>query len=145
MFPDGGESVGAVAAGLVGGGKDDGFGVGEAFDLALEDAELRGIDEVVGGVDGEERRANFLEVRAGVVVARGFELVEEVVRVVGLQRVGDGRIEGGVARRLAWASGAAAGRDCCPSGTALRRRSAGSAAGFRSRRRARRDRCGWRR
>src|SRR5436309_973675 len=52
-----------------------------ALDLALEDPELRRVAFVVGGVDGDERRADALQARRRVVVVRGFPLEQHVVGV----------------------------------------------------------------
>src|SRR5712691_10723479 len=52
-----------------------------ALDLALEDPELWRVAFVVGGVDGDERRADALQARRRVVVVRGFPLIQDVVGV----------------------------------------------------------------
>jgi xanthine dehydrogenase iron-sulfur cluster and FAD-binding subunit A len=52
-----------------------------ALDLALENSRLGRVAFVVGGVDGEERRADPLQARRRVVVVRGFPLVQDVVGV----------------------------------------------------------------
>src|SRR5258706_4092005 len=72
---------GAVAARLLAGGDEHVAGVLHALDLALEDAELGRIAFVVGGVDGDERRADAREARRRVVVVGGFPLVKDVVGV----------------------------------------------------------------
>ena len=81
VFPDGGLGVGAVAAGCVGGGDEDELGVRHLLDQLLGDAQLRRVDEVVGGVDPEDGGGDGVELRLGVVVARGVDVVDEVVGV----------------------------------------------------------------
>ena len=87
LLPDGGLGVGAVTAGGVGDGDEDEFGVRHLRDDFFGDAQLGRIDEVVGGVDPEDRGGDGGELGRGVVVARGVDVVEEVVGV----GVGDGR------------------------------------------------------
>ena len=65
----------------------------DAAYLVLENAELGRVDQIVGEVHREERRANRLEPRAGVVVLRRLERIEHVVRVVLLHVFGDERLE----------------------------------------------------
>ena len=55
----------AVAARLVAQRNHDRAAVRHALDLALENAELGRIDQVVGGIDGQKRRADFFEVGPG--------------------------------------------------------------------------------
>ena len=86
LLPDDGLGVGAVAAGGVGDGDEDELRVGHAGDHLFGDAELGRVDEVVGGVDPEDGRGDGGELGLGVVVARGVDVVEEVVGV----GVGDG-------------------------------------------------------
>src|ERR1700693_3807824 len=52
-----------------------------ALDLALENSKLGRVAFVVGGIDGDERRADALQARRRVVVVRGFPLVQDVVGV----------------------------------------------------------------
>src|SRR5262245_6999466 len=54
-----------------------------AFDLALQDAELRRVYEVVRGVDREKRRTDRLQLWRGIVVARRVVPVRGVVRIRG--------------------------------------------------------------
>ena len=55
-------------------GHDHRAGAADPHDLALEYAELRRIDEVVGGIDRQQRRTNLAQAADRVVVARGVEL-----------------------------------------------------------------------
>jgi hypothetical protein len=70
----------------------------DAPDLALGDAQLRRVDEVVGGVHRDERSGDARERRPGVVVARRLQRVEHVVRVGGLHEPCDVGVEGLVRR-----------------------------------------------
>ena len=69
-----------AACGLAGGDQDE-AAARDALDLALGDAELGWVDEVVGGVDVDQPCADALELGRGVVVARRVDLVEQIVRV----------------------------------------------------------------
>jgi len=69
LLPDGGVGVGAVAAGGVGDGDKDELCVGHLRDHLFCDTKLRGIDEIVGGVDPEDGSGDGGELRCGVVVA----------------------------------------------------------------------------
>src|SRR5438874_857823 len=62
IFPQRRDCVAAVTARFVGRWNHDRAPLGNALDLALEDAEFGRINQVVGRVDGEKRRTNFLEV-----------------------------------------------------------------------------------
>ena len=42
--------------------------VRDALDLALEDAELGWIDQIIGGIDRKKRDANFLKIRTGIII-----------------------------------------------------------------------------
>ena len=84
----------AVSARLVAQRNHDGAAFRDSFDLALENSKLRRVDQVVGGIDRQEWCANFFQARAGIVIARGFQRVEDIVGVVGLQMVGDKLVEG---------------------------------------------------
>ncbi|MFN9944036.1 MAG: hypothetical protein ACK56I_31665, partial [bacterium] len=68
---------------------------------SLGDAKFRRIDEVVSGIHPHHPRADVLEFRRGIVVARRGHLVEKIVRVQqrqplghGLARIGIGDIAG---------------------------------------------------
>src|SRR5205814_7657702 len=90
LFPDCRDRVCPVSSSLGAGRQYDRTTSEHAFDLALQDAQLRRIDEIVGGIYRDQWCANLLEIRSGVVVPRCLDLVEKVVRVVGLQRQGHG-------------------------------------------------------
>jgi hypothetical protein len=81
FLPYRGNSVRAVAARLRSHRDREGAAARHALDLALQNAELRRIDEVVGEVDRDERRADLLQSRCGIVVARRFQLVQQIIRV----------------------------------------------------------------
>ena len=68
IFPQAGDGVAAVAARFVAEWNHDRAAVRHTLDLALEDAELGRIDQVVGRIDGEKRCANFFQVRSGIVI-----------------------------------------------------------------------------
>ena len=53
LLPNGGEGVRAVATGLVGFGEEDRLAVFYALDLGFEKVLIRGIDQVIGGIDGD--------------------------------------------------------------------------------------------
>jgi hypothetical protein len=57
--------VTAVAARFIAQWDDHGATFWHAFDLALENAELWRIDQVISGVDRQQRRTNFLKVGPG--------------------------------------------------------------------------------
>ena len=65
----------------IGDGNEDELGVRHSRDQFFGDAELGRVDEIVGGVDPEDRSGDGGELRLGVVVARGVDVVEEVVGV----------------------------------------------------------------
>ena len=73
--------MGAVAEGVEGGGEEDEFGFGHAFDFAFGDAEFWGIDEVVGGVDPHDGDFDGFEFGRRVVIARRGDLIKDVVGV----------------------------------------------------------------
>src|SRR5690348_1538453 len=79
--PDSGVGVGAVAVGVFAGGDQDVFGLGDLFYFAFGDAEVGGIDEVVGGIDPHDRRLDFGELGGGIVIPRRGDLIEDVVGV----------------------------------------------------------------
>lgn len=81
VLPDGGLGVGAVAAGGVADGKEDELCVGHQWGHLFGNAEFRWVDEVVSRVDPEDGRRDGGEFGRGVVVARGVDVVEEVVCV----------------------------------------------------------------
>src|SRR5438067_13907367 len=83
------DRVAAVAASFLAEGKHDRASFRHPLDLALEDSQLRLTDQVVRGIDREQWRADFFQARAGIVIARGLEGVEHVVRVAGLEIIGD--------------------------------------------------------
>src|SRR5205823_9056196 len=83
------DRVAAVAAGLVAEWKHDRAPFRYALDFALENSQLRWIDQIVREIDREQWRADFFQARAGIVIARGFEGVEHVVRVAALEIIGD--------------------------------------------------------
>src|SRR5437762_13146012 len=68
-LPDRRNRVRAVAACLVADRNHDDAAALDAFDLTLDDSQLRGIDEIVGGVDGDEWRFYRFEFRRWIVFA----------------------------------------------------------------------------
>src|ERR1700692_2387098 len=77
----------SVSAGLRAKGYDYRASVRDAFNLALKDAKLRRVDEIVRGVHRYERCANGAERRTGVIVARRLHGVEHIVRIRGFSKV----------------------------------------------------------
>src|SRR5262245_20034113 len=77
MLPHGRYRMRPVAAGPVACGKHDRVPAGNAFDFALQDAELRRVNEVVRRIDGEQRRADHFEAWAGVIIPRSLQLVQQ--------------------------------------------------------------------
>src|SRR2546426_13323 len=102
LFPDRRNRMRPVPASLRTRGQYHSATPRHTLDLALEDTKLRGIDEIVGRIHRKQRRANALEVRAGVVVTRGIDLVQKVVRVCRSQRGGDGSVERRIATGECW-------------------------------------------
>ena len=68
IFPQRGKCVAAVAARFVARRNHDRASLRDALDLALENAELGRIDQVVGGIDGEKRRTDFFQIRSRIVI-----------------------------------------------------------------------------
>ena len=58
-------------------------------DFALENAELRRIDEIVGRVHREERCANIGQRRTRIVIAGRLHRIEHIVRIISLSEFGD--------------------------------------------------------
>ena len=85
--------MGAVAAGGVGDGDEDELCVGHLRDHLFCDTKLRGIDEIIGGVDPEDGCGDCGELRCGIVVARGVDVVDEVVSVSTLDVGVDGLVD----------------------------------------------------
>jgi len=54
--------VGAVTAGLGAEGEDDRATSGDPLDLTVEDTQLRRVDEIVGGIDGEPEAVAQLKI-----------------------------------------------------------------------------------
>ena len=82
LLPHRRDCVRAMAASLRARRDDEGGAALHAFDLALEDAELRWIDEIVSEVHRDEGRANAFEPGRRVLVPGCADLVEHVVRVL---------------------------------------------------------------
>ena len=82
IFPKRGDGVTAVTARFVAERNHDGAAFWNALDLAFENPQLGRIDQIVGGIDREQWRANFFQVRAGVVIVRRLQCVEHIVRVI---------------------------------------------------------------
>lgn len=108
--------MGAVAASGVGDWDEDEFGVGHLCDQLFCDAQLRWVDEVIGGVDPKDWGGDGGEFWRGVVVARGVDVVDEVVGI-GVRDVGgDGFVDVGFDLSSRWVvllelEGSAAGED----------------------------------
>ena len=95
MLPYDGLGVGSVAAGGVGDGDEDELCVRHLCDHLFGDAKFWWVDEVVGGVDPEDGSGDGRELRRWVVVARGVDVVEEVVGVGVGDVVGDDAVDVG--------------------------------------------------
>src|SRR5262245_55521862 len=63
LLPDFRQGVSAVAGSLRAQWNDDRFAAGHAFDFPLQDFQLGWIDEIVGRVDCDEWRLDFLQRR----------------------------------------------------------------------------------
>src|SRR5215216_3901729 len=74
---------GAVATRIIAGRNQEKATVLHALERALHQSRFRGIAFVIGGIDRQQRRLDALEARRGIIVARGFPLVEEVVGIGG--------------------------------------------------------------
>jgi len=70
-----------VATGLIRDGDQDEPATLHLPDQVLHHRQLGRVHEIVGGIDREERRRDFLEVLRGVVVFRRAEVIDHVVRV----------------------------------------------------------------
>src|SRR5213082_4200583 len=68
ILPESRNGVTAVTAGFVAQRNQHRAALWHPFDLALEDPELRGIDQIVGGIDRQEWGANFFQVRTGIII-----------------------------------------------------------------------------
>ena len=79
----------AVTAGFVAQRNQHCAALWHALDFALQDPELRGVDHIVGGIDGEEWRVDFFEVGARIVIVRRFDRIKHIIRVAGFQVVGN--------------------------------------------------------
>ena len=62
-LPDRRNRMRAVAASLIADRNHDEAAALDAFDLALDDSQLRWIDEVVGGIDCDQRRLDRFQLR----------------------------------------------------------------------------------
>src|SRR6266513_3520173 len=68
IFPQRGDRVAAMTTCLVAQRNYNRAPVRDALDLALEDSELGRIDQIIGGVDCQKPRLNFLQIRTRIVV-----------------------------------------------------------------------------
>src|SRR6059058_1798345 len=68
IFPESRNGVTAVTAGFVAQRNQHRAALWHALDFALQDPELRGVDHIVGRIDGEEWRVDFFEVGARIVI-----------------------------------------------------------------------------
>ena len=112
--PDRRQRMRAVPPRLLGDRQQDELPLGHARHQPLDHAELGRVHEVVGGVDGQHRRRDLLEVRRRIVVARRVELVEHVVGVGAPSCASRGTatiVESAASRVGAWR--------CCTSGALL--------------------------
>ena len=71
----------AVAACFVAEWKHNRAPVRDALDLALQDAQLGRVDQVVGEVDGQQRRTDLAQPGTGVIILRAFHGIKEVIGV----------------------------------------------------------------
>src|SRR5438874_11901685 len=72
IFPESRKGVTAVTAGFVAQRNQHCAALWHALDFALQDSELRGVDHLVGGIDGEEWRVAFCVAGASVGIVRRF-------------------------------------------------------------------------
>ena len=81
LLPHCGPGVRAVSVRLIRCGQQHEARLPHPFDLALGDAELRRIDEIVGGIDPHDAARRSFEGGRRVVVARRVDLIQQIVRV----------------------------------------------------------------
>src|SRR5262249_15008517 len=89
----------AVAASRRAQGQHDSSALWDALDLVFKDPELGRIDEVIGTIDREKRRANLFQLRPRVIVVGSLHLVQPVIGVLSLQPVVDSSVKNSVALR----------------------------------------------
>ncbi len=92
--------------------------VRNALDFAFENSKLGWIDQIVRGIDREQRRPNFFQVRTRIVIAGCFKGVKDIVRVVGFDDLLDELVERFIGLCERWRFFLAAllfgaGPDCC--------------------------------
>ena len=85
----------------------------DAFNFALENSELGRIDQVIGGIDRKQRCANFFQVWTGIVIARRFQRVKDIVGIVGLHNIRDEFVQSFIRFREGRVLLFAATRGCC--------------------------------
>src|SRR6202011_6396447 len=76
-----------MAARLVAKRNNNGTTMWHALYLAVEDAELRRIDQIISGIDRDEGRPNFFKVRSGIIIVRSLQRVEHIVCVIRLHNL----------------------------------------------------------
>ena len=81
LLPNHCPRVRAVAAGFRTFGNGDRLSVFHSFNLPFENSQVGRVDQIVGGVDGQQRGRDFFQRRAGIVIARAFHGVQHVVGV----------------------------------------------------------------
>src|SRR5438046_10041674 len=89
IFPESRNGVTVGTAGFVAQRNQHCAALWPALDFALQDPELRGVDHIVGGIDGEEGRVDFFELGARIVIVRRFARIQPIIRVTRFERVAD--------------------------------------------------------
>src|SRR6266550_8886517 len=89
IFPQRRDGVAAVTTGFLTQGNYQRATMWNAFDFAFENSELGWVDQVIRGIDRKQWHANFFQVGTGIVIARRFQRVEDIVGIIGLHDVGD--------------------------------------------------------
>src|SRR5436305_13925871 len=89
IFPESRNCVTAVTAGFVAQRNQHCAALWHALDFVLQYPELRGVDHIVGRIDGEEWRVDFFKVGARIVIVRRFDRGKHIIRVTRFQVVGN--------------------------------------------------------
>src|SRR5438445_2633093 len=75
LFPNEGEGMRSVAASARAGWNHEGAAMFHTYDFAFENAEFRRIDQIIGEVDCQQRRADLFQSRSWIVIGGGFQCV----------------------------------------------------------------------
>src|SRR5665213_1281283 len=73
LLPHRRQRMRSMPARLVALGDEDGFAALYPADFAFEDSQVRRVDQIVGGIDRQQRRPDRLQCRPRVIIARAFD------------------------------------------------------------------------